>query len=78
MLTTLPENPVRCNAGFRTLRPGPPLDATAIPEKGGALHTIRCGRMPLRDARELVESLCDDVMAMLRARPKLRGIRSRA
>jgi len=41
-------------------------------EKGEALHTIRYGRMPQGDATKLVESLCDDVMAMLRARPELR------
>jgi hypothetical protein len=36
-----------------------------------ALRTIRDGRMPQGDPKKLVKSLCDDVLAMLRARPDL-------
>jgi len=38
---------------------------------GKALHTIRYGRMPEQDVTGLCESLCDDVLTLLKARPAL-------
>ncbi len=38
---------------------------------GKALHTIRYGRMPEGDVTGLCEGLCDDVLALLKARPAL-------
>ncbi len=39
--------------------------------KGEALHTIRYGRMPEGDVAGLCEGVCDDVLALLAARPTL-------
>ncbi len=39
---------------------------------GEALHTIRYGRMPAGDIKGLCEGVCDDVLALLTARPTLR------
>lgn len=39
--------------------------------KGEALHTIRYGRMPEGDVKGLCEGVCDDVLALLTARPTL-------
>ncbi len=38
---------------------------------GEALHTIRYGRMPAGDVTGLCEGVCDDVLALLTARPSL-------
>jgi hypothetical protein len=39
--------------------------------EGEALHTIRYGRMPEGDVKGLCEGVCDDVLALLTARPAL-------
>lgn len=39
--------------------------------EGEALHTIRYGRMPAGDVKGLCEGVCDDVLALLAARPTL-------
>lgn len=45
---------------------------TVHDEEGRALHTIRYGRMPKSDAKELSESLAGDVAALLAQRPNLK------
>lgn len=42
--------------------------------EGGALRTLRYGRMPATGARTLCEGLCDDVLALLAKRPDLRVV----
>jgi hypothetical protein len=39
--------------------------------KGKALHTIRYGRVPEGDVKALCEGVCDDVLALMTARPTL-------
>ena len=38
-------------------------------QQGEALHTIRYGRMPEGDVKGLCESVCDDVLALLKSGP---------
>lgn len=40
-------------------------------EEGGALHTLRYGRMPLGDALQMCEGMAGDVRVLLRKRPGL-------
>lgn len=44
---------------------------TLTDAKGEAIHTIRYGRMPEKDVSSLLDSMQDDVLALLRKRPEL-------
>jgi hypothetical protein len=62
-----PKKPVQ-----RVFRQAYCATVTLHDDQGEALHTIRYGRMPAGDVRGLCEGVCDDVLALLAARPSLR------
>lgn len=64
--TGAPKKPV-----LRVFRQAYCATITLHDAKGEALHTIRYGRMPEGDVKGLCEGVCDDVLALLTARPTL-------
>lgn len=62
-----PKNPIS-----RVYRMAYAATVTLHDHEGGALHTIRYGRMPEGDIDGLCEGLADDVLVLLKKRPKLR------